>query len=446
MKRLLIVSPHWLPFSAPDLQRVRLSLPHYRAHGWDPVVLGVDPAACEGPLEPELLRTVPGDIPVHRCPALPVSLTRPLGLGNLGWRCLPYLQAAGERLILHENIDLVLFSTTQFVTLLAGRAWRRRTGVPYVVDLQDPWRTDDYERPGAPPPPGGRKYQFARLVAWALEERTFRDAAGFISVSEDYLTTLRHRYAWMARRPSLCLPFGGSSADFSLARTLPADTDPAFTRGPGEVHLLYTGSAGPILSGSVQRLFHAVKEFRALHPGDAARLRLHFVGTQYASAGTARALVQPLADTFGIGDLVREVPHRIGYLASLRLQHACDGLLLLGSQDPAYSPSKLVPYVLSGRPVLTLAPNPSRLYQRRLELGGDGTVGYAPVDAVESTSASLHRFFAAALAGFPDPGRWMPSLTEVERRYGAATQTERQCRWFDPLCPVAHAAPRNAQT
>jgi len=41
MKRVLIVSPNFPPINAPDMQRVRMSLPFYRDNGWEPVVLAV---------------------------------------------------------------------------------------------------------------------------------------------------------------------------------------------------------------------------------------------------------------------------------------------------------------------------------------------------------------------------------------------------------------------
>jgi hypothetical protein len=446
MKRLLLVSPHWLPASTPDLQRIRLSLPHYRAHGWEPIVLGVDTRDVEGALEPELTPSVPADIAVHRCRALPVALTRRFGLGNLGWRCLPELMATGERIIRRERIDLVMFSTTQFVTLLAARTWRERTGVPYVVDLQDPWRTSDYELPGAPRPPGGRKYQFARLVAWALEETTFRHAAGFLSVSDIYLTTLRERYAWMRRRASACIPFGASPDDFALARRQPRSPDEGLSRAAGEVHLVSTGAAGPMLSGAVQRLFHAVRDFRKRQPTAAARLRFHFIGSQYAPVGAATCQILPVAATFGVEDLVTEVPHRIGYLAALRRQEQADGLLLLGSHDPAYVPSKLAPYLISGRPLLALAAASGQLQQRLDELGAGCAVPWSPAAPLDATVPEISRFLEDALRGFAPPGRWTPPVAAAHLHYGAAALTAQQCRWFDQICPRSHAASRHELT
>ena len=107
MKRVLIVSPSFPPTSSPDLHRVRTSLPHYRDFGWQPYVLAVEPEAHGGLLEPELLATVPRDVPIVRCGAVPVRLTRAVGITAVGLRALGHLHAAGARLIRQHAIDLV---------------------------------------------------------------------------------------------------------------------------------------------------------------------------------------------------------------------------------------------------------------------------------------------------------------------------------------------------
>src|SRR5581483_5647318 len=202
-KRLLIVSPHFPPINAPDMQRARMSLSHYRAAGWEPIVLTVDEREQEGVREPELLQSIPADIEVNRAGALPLRWTRRLGLTNLGLRAWLHLFFAGSRLIRRQKIDLVFFSNTQFVTFLLGRFWRCRFGVPYVIDVQDPWRTNYYERPNSRRPAGVWKYQAARVMAWLLEGRSFRRAAGVISVSPQYLHDFQGRYSWFGRIPSI---------------------------------------------------------------------------------------------------------------------------------------------------------------------------------------------------------------------------------------------------
>ncbi len=190
--------------------------------------------------------------------------------------------------------------------------WRRQTGVPYVIDLQDPWRSDYYERPGAPPPPGGWKYQFARFTAWLFEEQTFRNAAGFISVSHHYFRELSVRYPWFSRRLQAVIPFGGPQADFDYLARNPAPAKIQL-KPDGCIHLLAAGSLGPSFSHALRVLFAALRRLQESDPELATRLRFHFVGTSYAPPNQAPLSAKPIADEYGVGDLVTESAARIGY-------------------------------------------------------------------------------------------------------------------------------------
>jgi Glycosyl transferase 4-like domain len=400
LKRVLIVSPHFPPINAPDMQRVRMSLPYYQKMGWEPVVLAVNPACQSGMLEAELLPTLPEKVRIVRTAALPYRLCRYIGLGNLGLRALLFFLWTGSRILSSEKFDLVFFSNTQFVTLLLGRFWLRCFGVPYVIDVQDPWRTDFYERRGARPPPGGWKYAFARLQAWAWEGWCFRRAAAVMSVSPSYLTDLRARYRAFATVPTAVIGFGASAHDQTQARAL-ASSDKRFPRTQNEIHFVYTGASGPILPDSLLVLFQGLRTYRLHWPERAARLRFHFIGTSYAPPGQGRLSVWPIAKACGVDDLVVEITQRIGHLESIHWQNEADGLLILGSTDLAYSPSKIYPYYLSGRPILGLVFKGSVLERLLEELQCAYLVGFHLHESKDAAHAQLHTFFDLALAGFP---------------------------------------------
>lgn len=79
----MIISPHFPPVNAPDMQRVRMSLPYYKALGWEPVVLCVDDRFVSGYKDDLLNETIPGDVEVHKIKAWPENLTRRIGIGSL---------------------------------------------------------------------------------------------------------------------------------------------------------------------------------------------------------------------------------------------------------------------------------------------------------------------------------------------------------------------------
>jgi len=417
---------------------VRMSLPFYRENGWDPVVLAVGEPWQEGVREPELLGTLPADVPIIYIRALPPRWSRWFGIGNLGLRSLIFYLWHGTRLLRRGNFDLVFFSTTQFITLSLGPLWRRWLGVPYVVDVQDPWRTDYYERPGSRQPPGGWKYQFARLQAFVFEGRTFRDAGAIMSVSQSYLDDLAARYPRIAGTPAAVIRFGASRGDIPRALAL-AQTPYVYPRGEGQVHFLYTGASGPVMPHALTVLFTALRLYQERKPVEARRLKFHFIGTSYVAPGRGKPSVLPVAALCDVASYVDEIPHRIGHLESIRLQLEADVLLLPGSSDLAYSPSKIYPYYLSGRPMLGLVFRDSVMEHLLEELSCAHLARFRQSEPKDQAYGELHAFFDLALAGFP-PGS-LPTRRDdyFREHYLAEALTRQQCDLFGRA--VGSAAP-----
>ena len=430
MRKLLIVSPHFPPVNAPDMQRVRMSLGYYRRFGWEPVVLAVDPRDVECTQEPELLDTLPNGVRVVRVRALPARWTRLAGIGNVGIRSWVQLFRAGARLLANEHFDLVFFSNTQFITFTLGPLWQRLFRVPFVVDIQDQWLTSYYDRPDAATPPGGWKYRFAHAQARGLEEAVYRRAKGFISVSPKYLEELSERYPWFSEKPADVIHFGFAPHDFEWARK-DIRCDHRLPRSNREVHLLYIGAAGPIMSHAVNTLFDAVAHYRARSPERAARLRFHFYGTSYAAPGHGRPSILPSAEQRGIADIVDEIPNRVGYLESLRLMLQSDALLLLGSNDPAYSPSKLCPYYLSGKPLLSIVFANSHIESLLQTLGCAPIVPLPPDQPKDGVYEAIVRFMDLASDGFPDGQGQARNDVYFNENFLVDSLTRRQCQLFN---------------
>ncbi len=301
MPRLLIVSPHFPPVNTPDMQRIRMSLPHFVDAGWEIVVLTVQDNQPLAPIEPDLLATVPRPVRVVRAGAFSRTWSRYLGVNNLGLRTLPYLYDTGRQLLDREAFDLVYFSTTQFIVCTLGRLWQLEFDTPYVIDLQDPWLSDYYQQPGAPPPPGGWKYGISHGLAKLLEGWTLRRAAHVISVSGHYLSVLQQRYRWFKPDAGTVLTFGAPDADFAVARGKVGST-PAMLPPTASIKIAYAGRLGPDMRPALEVLFAAVALFK-----DAPRpFELFFFGTSYAPAGQGAATTTELAARHGIGHLVHE--------------------------------------------------------------------------------------------------------------------------------------------
>ncbi|MEB3353438.1 MAG: glycosyltransferase [Cyanobacteriota bacterium] len=371
---LLLVSPRFPPSSAADSQRLRLLLPHLAAHGCSAEVLAVDPVCCAVGLDTWQAEHLPAAVPIHRVSGLSRGLARLPGYGSIEARCFNTLAQTGSRLLGRNRVDAVYFSTTSFGCFRLGPLWKHRHGVPFVLDYQDPWVNDHYRRHPEITPPGGRlKYAVVDRLHRFQEPRVLRHAAGYTTVSAAYSAQLQARYSFASSIPSLVLPFPGSEDDFLHLEGISPSQLP-FDPHDGLIHWVSIGRGGEDLHTALGGLFEAVArhapiELRKL-------LRLHFLGTSYAPAGRGIPSIAPLAARFGLSEIVEERTDRMPLSLTLATLKAADALLVLGSNDPAYTASKLYPYLLARRPLLAVMHEQSSVVEVIQRCGGGQLVTF----------------------------------------------------------------------
>ena len=207
IKRVLIVSPHFPPINAPDHQRIRTALPFLEEYGWKAAVLAVHAKYVEGVEDSLLEKTFPATTRIVRTRALSVRLTRLFGVGSVALRALPFLWMAGNKLLRNERtFDLIFFSTTMFPVLILGPIWKRKFGIPYAVDYQDPWIN---VWPGVEHK-GSRAWWSYTLATW-LEPWSVRGAALITGMAPGYVAGMLERI------------FDGAESHDQVARAFVAD-------------------------------------------------------------------------------------------------------------------------------------------------------------------------------------------------------------------------------
>lgn len=351
MKRVLCICPQFPPINAPDMQRLRQSLPHFSAFGWEAVVFAVDPEFVEGTCDDTLLDTLPPDVPIHYVSAFKSKLTRKVGLGNLGFRCFLQLNNAVDRYLQANQVDLIYFSTTVFTVMALGPHWKRKYGVPFIVDLQDPWRNDYYlslapeERP--------RKFWFDYRQKKALEAYTIPKADGVTAVSHHYIDTLADRYGCFSRDRAVELTFGFDNNDYQVASRRNSHT-PIFEKKEDTVNFVFTGVVPPNMAPSIEILLRAMSSLPEA-AGARRKFRFYFVGTHYGKSDEeSQSIIGQIAERYGFEDIITEIRDRISYFDAIRLMKDADVLLLFGIKEGNYSPSKLAPYVFSMNSILSI--------------------------------------------------------------------------------------------
>jgi hypothetical protein len=349
MKTVAVISPDFTPSSMPNALRVRLLVEHLQEYGWEPIVIATDPQYYEQPADPENESLLRGKYEIIRTRAWPAQFTRRFGLGDVGLRSFYYQWRALSQLCRSRKVDLVFISVPPNYSMALGRLANMRFAVPYVIDYQDPYITDYYKTvPPAQRPP---KWRLAYTVAHLVEPFSVRRAAHLVSVDTSYLAGVMQRYKWFAAGDATGVPLGVEPADFDYIRQNPRE-NPIFDKSDGLLHISYVGRGGPDILAAAGALFEAVKLGGREAPEFFNRIRLHFVGTDYAYAGAARHQLLPLARQMGMEQQVDEHPWRVPYLTALQILLDSHALVVVGSTESHYTPSKIFPYILAKKPLL----------------------------------------------------------------------------------------------
>lgn len=347
-RRVLIVASAYRPAMLADMQRARMLAWELPRLGWDVEVLA--PRASEvrqDAIEPEPSGFY-ADTPVHEVGSLVRGAFEALGSHTHAWRTLLPMARAGAALLRTERFDAVFFTTTTFIYFALGPRWMRRYGVPYVLDFHDPWIREG----SSPASRAGLRSRAAEGLAARMEREAVVNAAGVVSVSPGYLAALAQRHAasnprWVGADRQSVIPFGALASDLDeAARTRPDAAREAIV-------LRYVGVGGTIMRRSFAAICRALSALRARGDAVAARARIELHGTMYGWRRGEPLTLAEVAAQEGVADLVAEYPERVSYRRSLELLLESDGALILGVDDAAYMPSKLVGYALSGKPLLT---------------------------------------------------------------------------------------------
>lgn len=403
------------------MQRVRMSLPYFKEFGWEAEVVTVDPCYSKITIDKLLLQTVPSDIIIHRVKALDRKYTAMAGLGSLALRSMFFYKRKVSRLLKEKKFDLVYFSTTEFPVCILGAYWKRKFGVPYVIDMQDPWHSDYYkDKPRDQQPP---KYLFSYRLHKFLEPKAMRHVAGLISVSESYIIDLKKRYPEIKDIPSSVITFGAFAPDLKIAE----GNQQKFERlpDPGKVNIVYAGRGGADMQNAVSELFKAFKKGLESEPNIFGRIKLYFIGTSYAPAGQGKLTIMPIAEKCDVAAHVVEITDRISYYHTLATLQQADALFIPGSDDPKYTASKVYPYLLSGKPLLAIFNPQSPALDVMKEYGVKNAYGYGT-----GRDTEIYQFLKRVAEGQFEAASYQ---SEAIEKYSARNMTRRQCLLFNKV-------------
>lgn len=346
-RRVALVTGHFPPSNLVGAHRARLWSRYLPEFGWDPIVVTGDPRRYEERPDPDLERLVAPGLRVIHAPTLS---TRPVRLvGDIGvrafWGCY---RALGD-LAARREIDFVLVTIPSNFLGPIGRLVHRRHGLPFGIDYQDPW-VNLWPGVEAPFTRAWASYRLACL----LEPWSVRDATLITGMAPGYVAGMLERNPEVGRHAvTAFMPMGHAPEDYELVRSLhrpPFLFDP----GDGHFHMIYAGALLPAGVVVLDAFLRGLQALRERAPEQARLLRVHFVGTGTSPDDPEGHQVLPRAQKMGVAEMVREHPHRIGYVDALNHLEQSNAVLVIGSTERHYTPSKVFQAMLSRRPVFAL--------------------------------------------------------------------------------------------
>lgn len=336
IKKILIISPHFPPSNLAAVHRSRLFAQHLPAFGWEPIILTVDEKYYEESLDWNLHKLLLKSQRIEKVKAF--GLTRPRLIGDIGLRAFFQLRKKALELVQEEKINFVYIPIPSFYMALIGPYLLRKTGIKYGIDYIDPWVHQF---------PGSNKifsrHWFSTVLAKYLEPIAVKNAALITGVAEGYYKGVTER------NPAIhdscifgAMPYGGEIEDHERLKEL--QLKPYLFQKNNKLQLVYAGAMLPKAYGPLEAVFQSI----ALNKELFSNIEFHFIGTGKTANDEQGFNIKSLAAKYDLWQIiVFEYPKRIPYLDVLIHLNTADGVFILGSTEPHYTPSKVYQGVLA---------------------------------------------------------------------------------------------------
>ena len=344
MKKILIIYPHFPPSNLAGVHRPRLFAQHLPSFGWCPVVLTVHEDHYEEAPDHNLVKLLPADLRIEKVSAYPV--TRPRLVGDIGLRAFRQLYKKAKQLIRQEKFDFLYIPIPSFYCALLGRRLHAATGIPYGIDYIDPWVHEF---------PGSEKFMsrhwFSSVLAKLLEPIAVKKASLITGVAAGYYQGTLERNPYLKQKAVTgAMPYGGEEKDHELLhqmKTVPY----LFEHKPSKLQMIYAGAMLPKAYVLLEAIFKSISSNKKKFND----VEFHFIGTGKTPDDANGFNIKDLAIQYDLWQqVIFEYPQRIPYFDVLVHLGASNGVFILGSTEPHYTPSKAYQAVLSEKPVFAV--------------------------------------------------------------------------------------------
>lgn len=431
MKKALILTYYWPPGSGPGVQRWLKFSKYLPQFGIQPTIITVKNGSYPS-TDASLLADVPEDLMVyHTATVEPFAMYNALrgkkgnsvevGMGNLkgkpsllsnvanyaranffipdarvGWNKSAYRKAFS--LVQSEQFDCVITTGPPHSTHLVGEKLHRETGLPWIVDLRDPWTNIYYNA-------FLKRTEKTSKKDKALEDRVVGSASAVIVASPAMKDEFQDRANHIA-----FIPNGYDEEDLSSIKTTPRE----------RFILAYTGNLKS--NQNCTSLWQAVKEL-AEDSTFRAKFRLEITGNIDEN-------IQREWKSVGINDIIRIqafVPHQ----ESINIMHSSHMLLLpipQSAQNKGIITGKIFEYLASRRPILSVGPKDGNAAEILSFCGKEPMLDYTDKEGMKT--AILDAFNA-----YMNDPKFTTSGNEHYKTYGRLGTTEQLSQTINAIAP-----------
>lgn len=424
-RTLLVVAGEFPPLKTIGRIRTVKFVEHLRAHGWNAVVVTLEPSGTEPNYDLKLLSEIAEGVEVVRLPLVDIEagiarfakrlLGRPVepaalpdpgatttqekkpppptnpslldrAHGAVRWflknlvyipdSYAPWAKEATKaclQLCAERKIDAIYTTLPPFSSAYVGHELRRRTGLPWVVDYRDLWY-GDVLREWLP--------EWRQRHELRIEKRLLKAADMIITVSGPKTEYMRKLHPTLTSRwETLTNGYDVELYD-TRERTRPV--------GEGGIEFVYTGRLFKNRRGYA--FAEALGRISQSDPALVANVKVRILGGVEPSI---RAKYDEILSRNGIAHLY-DFAGDVSYAAAMNAQVNCDYLLLIvdtGETSDGVIPGKLFEYVAARRPIFALCD--AGATQQIIERARLGKA--VPAESADACEAMLREWLAKAI-------------------------------------------------
>lgn len=388
MRKVLYFTYYWPPAGGPGVQRSLKFVKYLRKFGIDPIVITPHPTkASHAVSDSSLMSEVPSD-----CVVINTNTLEPFGIyerltgkkeiprsgfanesnpgmlakimrfvrGNFfipdprkGWN--RYAENAALKIINTEKIDAIICSSPPHSTQLIGLQLQRKTGIPWIADMRDPW-TDIYYY---------KQLYHTRIASWLdrrLERQVLTEAKAVVVVSKSMKRLFESKSQCIDPAKIHVIPNGFDLEDFP-----PVSIDKS-----SQFRMVYTGTMSD--NYPVKQVLKAMSRLNSQGMSD---INLSFFGE--IAPGIKKEIL--LSDVASMVSFNSYLPHDE---AIQKMRHSEMLLLIIPEikDNEAILTGKLFEYLAAAHPILGIGPENGDAAQIIMETGSGTMFEYSKAEEV----------------------------------------------------------------